>query len=327
MVKILAFYCLIFCSCATITTKKNYDTYLCSNETHAEAIINDSSYRMPALVKLKRSNRELNIQLITKDSVENFIVKPSPTKRFLYANALWLDFAPFAYLIDFTNKKRFTYGETIFLNTADSSRVIRPPLSKGYYDFFNKEFPNYHNKINFTVSVPWVNAFLLSPAGMNKKRSVGFLGVSEGFEWFYTSSKFFAFKAFLAFDYPSPIPVPIEYIESSELMNSFCLSLTDNIQLKRFIIGYGPTFVSNTWKLRKYPFRNKDDEIKKTNNSFGFSFNSYMQLQKNLFMGINYNNALLNIYPKNKLFYEHQISLDFIAKISLKGIPNNGRNK
>ncbi len=196
-------------SCATLILRKDYNINVSTNLPDAKAEIFDSIYRLPAYFKISRSKEDLKIKL-TGDSLErDFIVKASPNAAFLYGNLIYYPILPVSYGIDFTNQKRFYYGKSIFLNSYDTTGLIRPKISKSYYDYRTKTYPTNKGQINLICSFPWVNSFYLQPNQETSKINTGFWGISAGLEYFYKDNKYIALTGSAVMDFFIPFPAAL----------------------------------------------------------------------------------------------------------------------
>lgn len=275
-------------SCATIMTRRDYYVNIYSNANNSKVQILDSTYNLPAKIKIERSKSNLNIQLHSDSLTRNFTVKASPNTAFLYVNLLWMEISPAAYLIDFTNQKRFYYGKYIYLDINDTNRLIRPPVSKFYYNYFSKSYPSKKGQINLVFSMPYINSFYLQPQNEISKANTGFWGISIGLEYFYKETKFLSANANAVSDFFVPVPAAVDISGEYEMMTSVYLSLTDNYKCRRFTLGYGLNYSKNIWDLRYYywgdPPPPTREPIKKASQSFGFTLNGYHQFGKHFFM-------------------------------------------
>ena len=213
-------------------------------------------------------------------------------------------------------------GSLFFLNIYDSVKVIRPPVSRFYYNYFSKTYPTNKGQINLVFSIPLVNSFYFQPQLENKKINTGFGGISSSVEYYYKNNKFFGLSGNAVVDYFVPFPVGVDISGGYETMNSVYLSITDNFKFKRFSVGYGLNYSKNNWA---YKFSNRFNPPpptrtpeSKSSQSFGFTFNVYHQFSKNFFVGLIYRPSFIKIYPTTELKYEHLLSLDFTWKIRLK---------
>lgn len=303
-------------------TRRNYNVEIYSNESNSKAQILDSTYDLPTKINLKRSKNDLDIQLILDTSKISFIVKTSPNPAFLYGNLLWMQVSPAAYLIDFTNQKRFYYGKSIYLDINDSNRIIRPSVSKFYYEYFSKIYPSNKGQINIVLSLPWINSFYFQPQNESSKSNTGFWGISFGLEYFYKEYKYISLNANAVSDFFVPVPAAVDISGEYEMMSSTYLSITDNFKFKRFSVGYGINYSKNIWDFRYYdrfdPPPPTRDPIKRKSESIGLTLNGYHQFGKHFHLGLIYRPTFLMVNPEVKFKYEHLISLDFAWKFRLK---------
>jgi len=304
-------------------TRRYYNLEINTNYPNAKVLVCDSLYNLPADLKVKRSKSDLKIRLFSDSLTRDYFVKSSPNPAFIYGNLLWLEFSPATYLIDFTSQKRFYYGKSVYLNTSDSENVIRPPLSKFYYDYFSKSYSTNKSQINLVFSIPWINSFYLQPQNESAKLNTGFYGISGGIEYFYKNDKYIGLTTNAVMDNLAPFPAPIDYSGAYETMSSVYLSLTDNFKFKRFTFGYGLNYSINNWEL-KYggyhfdPSQQTRNPVRKSSQSIGFTVNEYYQFGRHFFIGLIYRPSLIEIYPMTELKYEHLISLDLAWKFRLK---------
>ena len=317
---LLIFIAICLTSCATLINRRTYDLRVISKASNAQVQINDSIYKLPARVKVQRSKNDLPIKFISDTLTRNKIIKPSPNYAFVYGNLVCFYFCPVAYLIDFTNQKRFFYGRTLDLKLNDTSTIIRPSPLKRYYNYFHKNFPTSKGQINLKLSLPWINSFILHPENETYKLNTGFMGVSAGLEYYYKENKYISLTANAVTDFFIPIPAAVDYGGNYEIMSSTYLSLMNNIIYKRFSIGYGINYSKNTWDLRqgKIATSSMRVPITRKSQSIGITINGYHQLRKHLFIGLIYRPTFLNVKPTFEFKYQHLISFDFCWKFKLK---------
>lgn len=318
----LILFVLILPSCATITTRKNYEVEMYSNAFNPKVEILDSTYVLPAKIIVRRSKMDLDLKLISDTLTKNYVVQSSPNASFLYGNLLWMHVSPVAYLLDFTNQKRFYYRKCIYLDINDTSAIIRPRISTFWNDYFSKDFPVNKGQLNFVFSVPYINSFYLQPENELSKSNTGFWGASFGLEYYYQNNKYLSLTANAVSDFFVPVPAAIDISGEYEMMSSLYLSFTDNYKFKRFTVGYGLNYSKNIWDLRYYdrfgPPPPSRDPITRTSESLGFTVTGYHQFGELFFVGLIYRPTFLNVNPQVKFNYEHLISLDFAWKIRIK---------
>lgn len=313
---------MLLSSCATLITRRDYNVNVSTNLPNAKAEILDSIYSLPVDLKIRRSKEDLKVKLIRDTLKKDYVVKASPNAAFLYWNLLGYPILPILYGIDFTNQKRFYYGKSIYLNYHDTIGIIRPKISKSYYDYWTKGFPTNKGQINLTYSLPWVNSFYLQPNQESSKTNTGFWGISAGIEYFYKDNKYISLTGNAVMDFFIPFPAAVDFSGEVENMYSGYISLTNNYRFRRFTVGYGFNFSRNTWGLTYHdrfdPPPPTREPVTKSSNSIGFTLDGYHQIGKRFYVGLIYRPTILNVYPDVHLKYEHLISLDLKWKFRIK---------
>lgn len=185
--------------------------------------------------------------------------------------------------------------------------------------YFTKEYPAKKGQTNFIVGIPYVNNFHLEPVGESSVNSTGFFGFSTGIEYFYTNKNYFAVNFRAVTDYELPILLP--YMTYNELI-SVSFNLLHNHKIQRFSVGYGINYTKNRWsKDIEYDeygeIVENSESIAKNNKALGITLNSYYQVSPIFYLGLNYNQSLLNLNDSYNSQFEHVISLDFVFKFSL----------
>ena len=314
-------------SCATIFTKKEYSIKLTSNKVNARARINDSTYTLPAAVKVKRSKEDLRVTLISDTITKEYTILSVVNPQFVYGNLLFLDVWPAAYITDLTNPKRFYYGKKAQLNDYDTITVINPSLFKWVNRYFSKRYPTHKGQVNFTASVPLGNLFYLQPRNEPVKNKGGFLGVSIGAEYFYKDNKFIRLSASFNDGYFFPVLLPVEHFDErtdivddyEETTQSYNFTLTDNYSLQRFTLGYGLSYAIYKWQIinndYKFPSTGPEPRIKYSH-AFGLSFAGHYQLSRQFFAGVVYTPTFYNTFPAAGYKYQHTLSFGVMFKFT-----------
>ncbi|RZJ53096.1 MAG: hypothetical protein EOO44_09595 [Flavobacterium sp.] len=316
-------------SCATVFNKKTQTLSVTTNITDASAKINDSIYKLPVKIIVKRSKKELPIELVSDSLTKKYTLKPSVNGKFVFGNLLFFQLFPVGYITDFTNQKRFYYQDKVFLDVQDSVGVIKTDLSTGFESFkhhFTKEYPTKKGQINFVVALPYVNTFHSEPTNETPVNQTGFFGFSAGIEYFYTNKRYFSANFRAVTDFKLPFPAPLDQDGEYERLNSISFGLTHNHKIKRFSVGYGLNYSRNGWYKHydEYYVNDVDKEsTKKINKTLGATLNSYYQISSFFFIGVNYNQSFLNLNKSSDSKFENVISLDFTFKLS----PNKNRLK
>lgn len=313
---------MIMSSCATVFLRKDYPISVRSEVPNTKAEILDSTYTLPAKLRVPRSKDDLTIKVIGDTISRNFVVRSFPNEAFLLGNLFWGPAFPVAFAVDFTNHKRFTYGRDVYLNLSDSNNIIRPLLTDLYYKSIKGREPAEKGDLNFSCSLPWVNSFYMQPIGETSKVNTGFIGASLGFEYYYKQNKFGSLTISGVMDFFLPFPAPVDFSGESESMSSVFLSLTDNYKFKRFTLGYGLNYSQNTWKFiyhdRFDPPPPTREPATRKDASIGMTIDGYYQFGKFMYLGLIYRPTFLSIMPEPELKYQHLISLDLKMRIQFQ---------
>ncbi|MEL1243604.1 hypothetical protein AAEO56_04970 [Flavobacterium sp. DGU11] len=324
MLKKILLLAVVLClnSCATIFTRKEYKLKVFSYEKNRKAIINDSTYMLPAEVKVRRSKEDLKVTLISGDTLrKDFIVKASPNPAFLYGNLIFMQAFPVGYAVDLTTQKRFYYGRNLRLDSKSTDSIIEPPFLKFWNVYLSKKYTTPKGQWAFTASMPYANAFYQQPKNEPSKSKVGFLGFSAGLEYYYKEDTFVKLNASATIDFEFPIPVPLEYFDAHEKMGAYNFTLTHNHKFNRLSFGYGFNYAINTWKIVnsgwKFPSNDEQPRIKRSH-SFGVTANTYYQFSDNWSVGLIYSPTFYNTFPKSGTTYQHVISLDIMYRLPFK---------
>ena len=318
-------------SCATImvgiTDTMTYPLNVITNNPETRVLYNGTEFNVPAKIDVTRSKSVLQIALIA-DSVikKNFTVEPRLNAWFCLGNPLqFLYLAPITWGIDLTNPRRFTYGKHIFLDFYDTTTVIRPKLMPELHHFLTRPYPSQQGQINLLYSYPLVNNFHFKPQSEPSKTLTGCLGIGLGVESFYTNTKSLQVKADAVIDFLLPFPAPVDYWSDRESVDSWYISITDNWKVRRFTFGYGGNYAENTWRFIPYPEYDdlgnlipKREFTRKTNQTLGFTFNSYFQLLRGLYLGVVYRPSIYQLSPQRGFIYEHVFTFDALFKIRLR---------
>jgi hypothetical protein len=309
---------LFLTSCATILKKKDYNLRVTSNVRNAKVKVYDSLYNLPNNIKIVRSKEDLKLTLISDTLNMDYTVKSSPNPTFLYLNLLGIQLSPVFYAIDFTNQKRFYYGNNVYLNTNDTIRIIQPPVRKFWNEYFGKTYPKDKDDINLTLSIPYLNGFNFEPNGIGTKVNTGFWGISTGLEYFYKDDKYVSLKFVAATDFFVPIPAAITLDDVREDLSTTYIELTDNYKLGRLNLGYGINYSVNNYRFIDQTNPDENIKFRRKNQSFGLTVNTYFQFGKSFFAGVAYRPTFIRINPTTDIKYEHLISVDFAFKIPLR---------
>lgn len=214
-------------------------------------------------------------------------------------------------LVDREKPKRYSYPRRIYINSADT-------ISQ-YYRY---EQANNKGELHLHISLPHINSFNLKPESEGAKTNTGFFGLTVGLDYYHTKNQFLNVGISGVSDFLIPVPAPVDKSGEYESMSSRYASISNNYKLGRFSLGYGLSYVKNTWDLRYYdrfdPPPPTRESVKKSSSSVGLIFPSYFKLGQYFNIGVIYRPTFYRPNMVNKFKYEHLISIDFAWKIRLK---------
>lgn len=312
-------FLLLFTSCATVFNRKEYNVTFTGNKPNMKVRVNDSTYSLPATVKVKRSKQDLPIIVISDSVAKTAIIEHAMSPTFFYPNIILMEFAPIPYSIDLLSQKRFYYGKELELN--DTASVYKPSVFNPYKEYFGKTFYGKKGQWNFIAGIPYGNIFYMQPRNLGEKNGGGFFGAMLGAEYYYSPRKSVKFTASGAIDFIAPVPAPVTHDGDYEAMRSWNFALTNNYIAGRMIFGYGLNYGIYTWR-RIVPGYSKDPlappPSKKNSHALGTSLSLHHQFDKIFLFGVTYNPTFYSIFPKSEWLYQHTISIELLFKVSLQ---------
>ena len=287
--KLLLFTVVIFMasSCATLFSGKSYTMSISSSLPNSEIIINNTDRRpLPADIIVTRSKENLNLKILQNDSVINdTILRPRLSNEFWWGNLFCLGLlAPIGWLVDLQSENRFTYGRFIYIDSLGNIQRFR---KRQQGDF------------GYLIALPYINFFHLNPQNYTPRNLWGFIGLGFGIEYFYRNNKSFQLRGDAIIDFPIPILLGDPQI-AVDVLN---VSLTDNFHINRFQLGYGLNFArKNSWWSNG------------RNNMLGLALSTHYRFTNSFYFGVIYRPSFWEL-SRNRLMYEHTISVDFMWKI------------
>ncbi len=313
---------LLLNSCSTLFSKNEHHIQVSSNSPTASLNVNNVEYKLPAKIKVERSKEDLKVVFSNDTLKKELILKSRLSSKFLIGN-LFL-YPPISYGIDFTNVKRFGYKRNIFIKVNDTIvNFSNIPFAKKVSNIFKPSFDDNSNDLKFHLSMPWMNSFCYMPTNKKRVNSIGYIGISAGFDYFYNKNSFASIRTDAITNFFLPIPVPVERDEGEyTYTNSVNVSVLNNKKLNKFIYGYGLNYARNYWNYRN-DYYDKVTEIyvrerkSSVNQNIGLNLNSYFQMTDNFYIGIVFKPSFITFDSGVKFNYEHTLSLDLAWKINL----------
>lgn len=305
-------------SCATVFNRKEYAVNLTGTKENMKVIVNDSTYILPAAVKVKRSKADLPITVISDSVTKQAVIEAGISPTYVYANIWLLEFSPILYGADLFSQKRFYYGRDLTLD--DTTSVYKPSVFNPYKRYFGTKFCGEKGQWNIVLGMPYGNIFYMQPRNSGIKKGGGFFGFEVGAEYYYNPRRFLKFTASAAIDFLAPVPAAVTYDGDYESMKARNFTFTDNFIIARNTIGYGLNYGIYSWQ-RHSPDYGTDvtapPPSKKDSHALGLNLTLHHQLTRYMAFGASYNPAIYSIFPKAEFLYQHVISIEFVYKIPI----------
>jgi len=304
---------LLFSSCATIVNTPHVRVSIQSDIDGVKVhFYNDTLnwYTLPVNVDVTRSKHDIMITA-QKDTTQKQIEVDSEISTAFWLGNLFLG-GPFGYVIDLTNSNRFTYPKTIFIKFDNNNHK---PYSRTNYQTW---LPPQKNLLNIKISIPEGNHLYLNK-GYNYDNTFGFLGISAGFEYYFSDKYCLNMDFGGLTDFMLPIPAPLDY--KGEYSRSF--ATYGDIQIgsdyKRLHYDLGVQFTRTLFVEREtlelFPEYIDILKSRKTQNNLGFAFSTYYRAKKNFNLGINYYPSFLVLAKNPRFHYSHLLFFELSFEI------------
>ena len=222
---LLLFTAVNLASCSTILHRKQQKINVFSNAENATITVNDSVYQLPTRIKLLRDKTPVAISYQSANKQLDTIVNGKLSPVFKSVNLSTAYFFGIGYLVDLTNKKRFSYPSNIFFNDNPNAKVyenraeeyiirknitdndkieeIRSVFKRNYFSDQRKlakreekEFQRFNPKVGkfrMFIAPPTLSLIGFSSKNPNIEQFnnfVGGIGFGFGADYFYKENKF-----------------------------------------------------------------------------------------------------------------------------------------
>ncbi len=314
--------CLTLSSCATLVTRRSYRMAVRSRSADARIMYEDSTYKLPAILRVPRSGYPLKLQFIAGDTTRSLSVCARPNPAFLFGNLGWLQMAPAAYLIDLTNPKRFYYGKNLAINAEDTTTIYRATSAR-WRAYWGRSYAAQKGDVALQLSIPIVSSFLLRPEGEGAKETVGCLGIGAGFSYAYRDRRGLGLSGGVAIDNVSPFPAAVDYAGLYERYSSLWAALMHyHYPFRRLSFGYGVAYSLTSWRLAyghdagtTPPARTP---VTQSSVALGVMAAASFRVNKALSAGLSYRASLLGFHHGDAAPYEHVISFELAYPLRLR---------
>lgn len=292
-------------SCATIMNT-NYCTVKVDSTTDSVKITipeTNQEYNTPAVIALRRSRDDVQM-IVSDDSIAKEIIleshlSPAFTVGNLFGAGLY------GYIIDLTNKRRYTYPRKVTIDLYADEPNIRPTL-----------FSRQKGQINLDLTMPFINQMYIT-RGNEKLQSAGFAGFAAGMDFYHSSREYFSFQmgiAYSNFEYHSTnsgdlVKFQSAYTRYINLSENFCFNKSwqagAGISLSRMVFT----------EVRELPTEQLIMDL--TNRGYGLTLSGGYNFSGNLFAKVHYQPVFIMYEGTNYFDYQHTLSLEITWKLKI----------
>jgi hypothetical protein len=306
-------------SCATIINRERYNLSISSSRAGDKVKFENKVYTLPAKINVQRSKNDLLFTLQTDSAELDYVVKSSLNPEFLYGNLIWLQVSPFAYLIDTRTQKKYYYERAIYINRLNKSQVITPRIRTKLESLNVRKFDRNNGEIDFVVAIPYINNFNFKPIQQPTKSATGFFGISTGLNYYYTNEKYFNISLSAMVNMDELLPVATDYTGIHERYISTAIDFTNNHKLNRVHLGYGLSYMRNSWRVIDFSVKPIASVLEsKRNFALGVTMNIHYQFTKEFYVGFIYRPSLFRLNSRPEFYYEHTFSLDLSFRVTVR---------
>lgn len=277
---------------------------------------------------------------------------PSKISSLYYLNIVSPPFWP-GLLIDLSSPKRYTYKNVLaFDDTLSLSRALianrdvaenqKANMIRKHNNTYNIYGRSRKNRLYtkqgdvflyFAVPFIYPSYTIIKPEPSSSIEKGSVLGFAGGIDYYYKKNRFINLSASMTAGGDIVFGCGFYEFDDSERFNLYNLTISNNHRYKRFSFGYGISHSYVDWWEKKY-FKNPFAESnipyhyhyswayylnRRKYSNLGFIFNGYFYFFNDFSVGIVYKPTFvrLNSIMEKKIYYEHQISLDFAIKVRL----------
>ncbi|NUY79334.1 hypothetical protein HUK80_00385 [Flavobacterium sp. MAH-1] len=312
--------CLIFTSCATLLNKSHYDILFSSDKQNTTVTIQDSTYKLPAKVNVRRQKKNLAFTVKNDSLSKNFTLFPYTDSK-IALNATQSVYMPIGFAVDLLSPQRFTYGK--FVNIAidgDSvcvyganPRAFGQKREKRTTENFNYKFSPKKGEWYFTPAISQYTQIDFSNA-YGDFHDFSLASVRANFDYAYKDDRYVS----VGVGYVAPINTIGEHFGpyDHDYPSAFFATVTDNFAWQRLEVGYGLGYaMTNVRVLREI---NEQFEATFTNHSLAANLGISLRLHKRLYANVNYVPTFYKFSPSPEWHYEHLLNFGFRYKLRLR---------
>ena len=302
---------IIFSSCSTLIHRRTTNIHVYSEiDSVSICNINDTLwFNTPAVIVAKRSPNDLII-LAKKDSTIKEIQIRSKLSTAYWLGNLFTGII-IGYTIDRTNPKRYTYPRDITLNMKSSNNA-----ETSYKPWLNPV----KGLLSLKLSIPEGNQFYLNK-GHGYGNTFGFLGISGGFEYYFTDKYCFNMDVGTLTNFALPFPLPVDYAGSYQISSATYGDIQLGSDYKSFHYDVGIQFNRTSHRESDmdelHPGYSNALWYSKDQNNIGFALSTYYRISNGFNLGLNYypsfiswDNSNIQMHYSHILFFELNFRLE-----------------
>ncbi len=264
---------------------------------------NDTMCCTPLTVSFERSNKTIHMDIQKDTAKKHVLLEGEFSNWFLWGNL----FGPsiIGYGFDYTNNKRYTYPENMYVNLNREGNNFRRWIVED-------DVP-----LNITLTLPYINHYFLKQENANGMM-IGFLGINAGLEYYLNYRSYFSWQMGLSTAMPIPFPAPVDLLDSYKMATSVFSSFRYNKRIDELQYGIGVSYQVLTYSHHEHSDQQTID-IETPLRGFGLSVATQYQLSPFFFVGLTYEPMLYNL-TDTKFDYHHRVSIDAAWKIKLSDL-------
>ncbi len=304
---------ILFDSCSTLVHQSTMNVNIHSNMDSTKVCVDNDTihwHTIPATIITKRSKEDL-VLTIKNDTIQQQLNVKSRLSTAFWLGNMFSGVGVIGYAIDLTNAKRYSYPTTVFVHFDDDN----PRLTAKYSTWLNPT----KNLLNFKISIPEGNWFYLN-TGNGYGNSFGFLGISGGFEYYFTNKYCLNIDFGGLTDFMLPFPAPVDYEGAYDRAFAIYGDIQIGSDYKRLHYDVGLQFNRTLYYEREtvelYPeyVDTLKYSVKQTN--LGLAFSTYYRITKGFNIGLNYYPSFITMQNGNTKFeYSHLLFLELSFRI------------
>ena len=312
---ILGFGVLSFSSCTTLMHQRTVGINIIADVDSALVCMKNTNecYITPVTIDFIRSKSDIEL-IVRKDTLIRNVTLDSRLSTAFWLGNMFNGTGVVGYAIDLTNPKRFTYPKNNYVSLSGSNKYDKSITGKT-----QKWIPAIKNQLNFKISIPEGNLFYLNK-GHGYGNTFGFLGISEGIEYYFSDLYSINTDFGGMTDFIIPIPAPVDYEGGYDRSFATYLDLQVGRDIGAFHFDLGVQGNRTSYYEREtvelYP--EYIDTLKYSVKQFnaGLALSGYYKITNGFNLGLNYYPSCFSWYNKDfDLHYSHLIMFELIFKI------------